>query len=400
LWGWSFIMKLTENNKAILIGVFIAVVILIFLSFKNNDGVTGAAVADTDAKSVNQNNNEVLPIENTPPTQEPEIQKKELEIVGSDEKIQFGTKNLESRRFEWEYAGKQWFLTLGLSPEWYEYYKNKGKLLRGGERQRNYDIYVTDPDDDDLIKLISNQLTKLGTENGLQYEEIPSFVASFVQSLPYTKDDVTTGYDEYPRFPFETLYDDGGDCEDTSILVSAILKEMGYGVILVSPPGHMAVGVKCDGTFGTYYEYQGEKYCYLETTGDGFLIGEVPEEWKNAKATLISIYKRPSLDISFDGDFKSDSVNSYINENIKIKNLGSDWAENVKVYVALQTKDESKVWDQITSEEFDIKPEETFSYKVTNLHAPTGENFRIYVRAYGNNVISDEVVSDWVVWNK
>ena len=67
---------------------------------------------------------------------------------------------------------------------------------------------------------------------------------SFAQNLPYTADDVTTGFDEYPRFPYETLYDNGGDCEDTSILVSAMLRELRYGVALLHFPGHMAVRLR------------------------------------------------------------------------------------------------------------------------------------------------------------
>ena len=31
------------------------------------------------------------------------------------------------------------------------------------------------------------------------------FVLNFVQSLPYTHDDVTTGYDEFRRYAIETL---------------------------------------------------------------------------------------------------------------------------------------------------------------------------------------------------
>ena len=53
------------------------------------------------------------------------------------------------------------------------------------------------------------------------------FVLSFVQSLPYTLDDVTTGYDEFRRYAVETLIEGGGDCEDTTILVAAILRGLG-----------------------------------------------------------------------------------------------------------------------------------------------------------------------------
>ncbi len=382
----------SENVIAVIFGISIALVILWFLSF-SEDEVTGSVVADTNS------NNEIPPIEDTPSFKETEVQQQG--VFEPNKQKEVGTqeqKDAELRTFEWEYGDRKWYLKLELSPEWYDYYKQRGQLVGNNGRHRNYDIYVTDPYDDDLIKLLADELTKLGTKNDLQYEEIPYFTASFVQSLPYTSDSVTAGFDEYPRFPFETLYDDGGDCEDTSILVSAILKEMGYGVILVNPPGHMAVGVKCYESVGTYYKYEGEKYCYLETTGEDYEIGQIPEEYEDKSAQLIPLYNRPLLDVNFNGNYSYDSFSTNTNLEFKIKNLGSDWAENVQVYVALQTREEGMVWSQFTSEEFDIKPEETYSYSIGNLNAPVGEDFRIYVMAYGSNVISNEIVSGWVTW--
>lgn len=112
-----------------------------------------------------------------------------------------------------------------------------------------------------------------------------SFLATFVQSLPYTSDSVTTGHDEYVRYPLETLIDDGGDCEDTAILLAALLKELGYDVVLLSPPGHMAVGVAVSaGVVHSYttIEVHGVHYAYVETTGDGWRIGEVPDEYQHS----------------------------------------------------------------------------------------------------------------------
>ena len=114
-------------------------------------------------------------------------------------------------------------------------------------------------------------------------------VIAFVQGLPYFKDDVSTKYDEYPRYPIETLVDNGGDCEDTAILTAAFLREMGYGVVLVNPTGHMAVGVKCSSCTGTYYTYNGDKYYYLETTGTGFKVGEISSKWKDAQVKIIPL---------------------------------------------------------------------------------------------------------------
>ena len=85
---------------------------------------------------------------------------------------------------------------------------------------------------------------ELADDAGYSRTEIPYIAMAFVQSLPYVSDSVSSGYDEYPRFPFETLYHGGGDCEDSSILLASILYDMGYGVALIELPGH--IGGRCE----------------------------------------------------------------------------------------------------------------------------------------------------------
>ena len=108
---------------------------------------------------------------------------------------------------------------------------------------RDYDLFASDQLSKPFVKEVTGKLARYGKKSGLRNSELPYFIVAFVQHLPYTVDDVTTGFDEYPRFPYETLYDNGGDCEDTSILVSAMLHELRYEVALLHFPGHMAVGV-------------------------------------------------------------------------------------------------------------------------------------------------------------
>ncbi|NQU34066.1 MAG: hypothetical protein HQ521_12595 [Bacteroidetes bacterium] len=295
-----------------------------------------------------------------------------------------------SRDYEWEYDGYTYGLTFNLYPKVYEVFQER-------ERTRDYDLFASDYYSKEFIKTITEGLRDYAKENDLPDEEIPYFIISFVQNLPYTSDDVTTGFDEYPRFPYETIYDDGGDCEDTSILASAMLTELGYGVALLQFPGHMAVGVKCDASSGqSYYSYQGIDFCYLETTGRNWEVGDVPSNIKSASAIVKPIYERPALDIDFTSSYEYNSIEVYVDVEVNVKNLGSKKAENTKIYVALQTSNENKVWDSIESEYLQIEPESSYEYSVTNLHSPAGQRFRIYVRAFGDNVISDESVSNWI----
>ncbi len=298
------------------------------------------------------------------------------------------------RDYEWNYKGLRWHISLSLSEELYKKYKDRS-------RQRKYDLFASDPYDDVYIKDVARALRQAAIRYNFPQEELPYLTASFVQSLPYTADNVTTPFDDYPRFSYETLHENGGDCEDTSILAVSILQDMGYGAVLIHIPGHMAVGLQCATDVPGYrYTYQGKEYCYLETTGENWPVGDIPPEFKNLRAEIIPVYKRPFFDIRFNFTYTYDARDVYVDVDVYAKNSGSQTAENAKMYVALETPDTTKVWDQIASEPLYVLPEKSFTYKIKNLHAPAGKNFRVYVQAQGTNIVADEAKSDWITWEK
>jgi hypothetical protein len=257
---------------------------------------------------------------------------------------------------------------------------------------------VNDPYDDELISQITTQMESLARDAGYGSDEIPYITMVFVQSLPYISDSVSSGYDEYPRFPFETLYSGGGDCEDSSILLASLLYDMGYGVVLIELSGHMAVGVRGDNALqGNYYEYEGDKYFYLETTNSGWAVGELPDQFLGAEAILHSIYNAyPQLNIEFTGSGLKDSNFNYVNLDIVVENVGSAKAEDVIIYAALETKTEGLVWDQLKSDVIPtLEAEESITYTVSNLKAPAGERYRVGIMAWGSNADPVYVYSDW-----
>ena len=73
----------------------------------------------------------------------------------------------------------------------------------------------------------------------------------------------------------ETLIEGGGDCEDTTILVAAILRGLGEKTALIFTPGHIALGVSGDFE-GASLTYNNTKYYYCETTGTGWAVGMLP----------------------------------------------------------------------------------------------------------------------------
>ena len=301
--------------------------------------------------------------------------------------------------YNWKFEGKEYSLTLC--------YVDVGiDTWRSRDRQRNYANFVDDPYSTASIDLLANDLDRLSSQQGFGEWQKVNFMMAFVQGLPYTSDLVTTGYDNYPRFPYETLYDDGGDCEDTAIMMAALFKKMGYGVILLNPPHHVAVGVKCspdDFSYPvTYYKYNGQDYCYVETTGENWKIGQLPPAYSGVSVSIIPMYNsHPDMKLDpYKYHYSYDRTNTYVDvTGLKVNNVGTGTAKNVKIYVALQTTDTSKVWDQYTLNAGDIEVDGSYSDSVTNLHAPTGRSFRVQVIVYGDNFNRVESTSGWTTWS-
>jgi len=183
-----------------------------------------------------------------------------------------------TQHYEWVYGGwlwqdrYQWDLSIPLSLYW---------RYRDQPRPESYSQWIDmakDPGDNSYIDTLAKEINKVAQEEDFTETEKVEFVIGFVQSLPYTVDSVTTPWNEYPRYPIETLFDRGGDCEDTSILVVALLNRLGYDtcLLLLHYEQHAAVGVSISGASGSYYIKNDIRYYYVETTSEGYEIGEIP----------------------------------------------------------------------------------------------------------------------------
>lgn len=116
-------------------------------------------------------------------------------------------------------------------------------------------------------------------------KEALKFVHSTVY---YMTDENSTGESEYWKYPTETLFDQVGDCEDTVFLYAALLKAKDIPCVILEFPEHVAIGVEIEDFYGTYYEHDGKKYFFAETTSNKFdedkmrernyKIGEAPPD--------------------------------------------------------------------------------------------------------------------------
>ncbi len=329
-------------------------------------------------EGVLQNLKQTLPVDNG---QKPA----EVQAIDLQPEIDLSSGNLINREYRWYYDNRLWSWSIYIHEGHYNYFKN---LKRPATN--DYSVYVTNPMDDQYIADLVNKFKKDVQKYGYTERETVEFIVSFVQSLQYVPDDLSTGYDEYPKYPLETLVDQGGDCEDTSILLASLLREMGYGVVLIAFQDHMGVGVKGDGNLpGYYWEHQGERYYYVETTGKGWPIGVVPEQYRNSKAMVITLVSRPVLTHSWES---GGTVNDY-HVKVSVLNEGTAPAYNTKVYAAFDAGN-GMVYDQRLTQPVDIMPQTKQVFDI-KLNYPINCKTRILVKIISNGVIVDESSSEW-----
>lgn len=286
---------------------------------------------------------------------------------------------------------REWTWDLQMPQTAYDYFKELARVPTS-----NYSVYVTNPLDDAYVSGLAAKILEAATGYAYSEYETAELAASFVQSLPYVLDDVSTPYDEYPRYPIETLVDNGGDCEDTAILLASLLHGMGYSVVLLlypetpGVPGHLAVGVSGGGRgSGTYYEYQGAKYYYLETTGSGWGIGDIPDDYAGRQARILALNPVPVLT----HEWTAQGQGQYAELIVKVSNLGSADAPGVYIYAGFDAGDD-KMWNPEQSPVFDVGVDDIVTVTLS-IRIPTGKHTRIRVQIVYEGHSVDDSHSEW-----
>jgi hypothetical protein len=324
------------------------------------------------------------PPDDSPP---PEIQLSEplTKVRQSDALIE--------KSFSWHYQDTEWTWHTYIPQALYDYYQ---ELPRPATE--DYSIYVTHPLDDNYLNRVILEIERVSQEAGFSYLQEVELTAACVQSLPYTTDSVTTPYDEYPRYPIETLVDEGGDCEDTTILLASLLQGMGHHVIIiVFPPqagaegGHCGVGISGGGgVTGSYIEYNGERYFYLESTNIGWTVGEMPEEYQETRAQILELEPTAILTHEWYGEY-DDAV---LELEVTIENLGTAKAYDAYVLAGFDAGG-NKLWNTQESNDFDLSVGAKTVVNLT-LSLPPDQHTRLVVQIVLDDYAVDESFSEWI----
>lgn len=283
---------------------------------------------------------------------------------------------------EWEHQGRRWNCMLNIPVELYRYYQ--------GRAHQSDDMvqFVLSDYDRQCVRSLVGSFREGGVKANYTDADNMGNVISFVQSLQYVSDRESKREKEYARFPVETLVDGEGDCEDMAILAAAILHEMGYGVLLVILPDHMALAVDCDESCeGIYYEYGGRRYFYLEVTSAGWSVGQIPQEFRNSQAQLVPLLYRPRLRLRqcsyrHDSYYSTDSKVPYVLQ-CNLENAGPGTTEDLSIQVLFTTHRGVVVIDHRFSLEA-LYEGESADYELT-VDVPRPFRGTLEVRAEGTN---------------
>lgn len=198
------------------------------------------------------------------------------------------------RTFSWSYR-TDWTWDMELPRDIITYYQRKARPQWNGSHAY-YSLFIEPTDRG--VRLVAQGINEaLADFKDWSEHDRLMFVVSMLQQMPYIADSLS-GEEDYTNYPIETLVEGGGDCEDKAILGAALLKRMGFDVKLVfletadKKRSHVALGVSLKNEKsleGSYWEFKGKKYFYLETTYPGWQIGEVPGEWQNLMGVVIEV---------------------------------------------------------------------------------------------------------------
>ena len=302
------------------------------------------------------------------------------------------------RTHTWHYGGRDWIAELQIPEPLYRHYQSMAGLPTD-----NYSVYAIHPSDEEYIRTLTSALEITAAQEGWGHVQTAEFVVSFVQHHPYIVHPVTTSVDDCPRYPVETLVD-GGNCEDTSILLAALLRSMGYDAVLISfsqtpdSIGHCGIGIQgYEGMNGMYYELDGERYFYVETTAAGWKIGELPEQYRGPHAKL---YRMTDPILTLGWNAKSSRrtalgqvLEHTVNLDVTVENIGGAAADAVHALAGFDAGG-SRVWNSEESEIFKLPPGQCTTIPLT-LQAPIGKHSRLRIQVFYGDDVVDESYSDW-----
>lgn len=286
----------------------------------------------------------------------------------------------------WTYKGTEWKWSFSADKRLYDYYRYERIHVSD-----DYNRYVFSDYDRKCIENIVAAFRDAGQTAGYSDSDNVYNAVCFVQSLNYVSDKKSRGEEDYVRYPVETLIDKEGDCEDMVVLLAAILDEMGYGIVFLQFPEHMALGIYCNDDFeGVYYPYGGRRYYYLETTAKNWKIGAVPDEFKGKSPVILPLINKPVMHLKrceYHGDsyYMTDETVDFT-LTCDYENTGPGYASDLYLHVIVEPQGNPNQMYFERYYKLDGLEEGESNREIVHLNMPRPIRAMIEFRIEGSNV--------------
>lgn len=171
-----------------------------------------------------------------------------------------------------------------------DFYSSYPTSMIGDNMLTRWAMYANAPVSENLRSQVYPQIRK--AVDGCDQLTAVNKILNWIQTgFEYEYDDVVWGCDR-AFFPEESMYYPYCDCEDRSILLTRLVRDIiGLNCVLVYYPGHLAAAVDItEGTAtGDYIEYEGRKYFIADGTiiGSGVPVGVSCMDNSTAKVIIL-----------------------------------------------------------------------------------------------------------------
>ena len=176
-------------------------------------------------------------------------------------KIEINFSKTKISEFEFKYKDKIFNYKINLYPDLYYFSNNLKDQDCYFDTDKYTEGFLEDPYNNYFMDAVARDFISLKNQ-GYTENEIVEIATLFVQSIPYGSDS-----SDLNRYPYETFYEDEGNCLDKSLILIGILKNLGYTSYIILGESdyeyHALVGIVCeDGNI----KYDGKDICFIETT--------------------------------------------------------------------------------------------------------------------------------------
>jgi hypothetical protein len=181
-----------------------------------------------------------------------------------------------TRYYHYFLDGRPGTLPFALSTKVYEEYLGK----KPRENTDNASYFLSDLNDPDQELYFETLADEIRAEIA-DPDDQARIAISLVQHIPYQRG---SPY----RYPYEVLYEGSGVCQEKSILLAALLRELGFksSVMYFVRENHMAVGISCP----DHFDFQESGYCMVEATNVVIITDDTSYEISGEGWSVPEIY--------------------------------------------------------------------------------------------------------------